>query len=184
MGGFHMSVGRKQSLFIITYPGKETADEVYQTLRRLEKQDKIDIKTAATIYRKEDGKLRLKHRRRLTVWKGAFGVGAIGLVLAGTGAGFLAGAVVGALIGSSRSRQRHEVKEFLDDKIGPDDSALVVLVTNADWDAVHNEVDHFGGEELAVELTVEAEKRLAEIAADEEVAAAVHEEVEIEKVSL
>ncbi|KPK02107.1 MAG: hypothetical protein AMJ56_21275, partial [Anaerolineae bacterium SG8_19] len=63
-----MSVGRKQSLFIITYPGKETADEVYQTLRRLEKQDKIDIKTAATIYRKEDGKLRLKHRRRLTVW--------------------------------------------------------------------------------------------------------------------
>ena len=92
-----MSVERKQSLFIIAYPGKETADEVYQTLRALEKQDKIDIKTAATLYRAEDGKLRLKHRRRLTVWKGAFGVGAIGLILAGTGAGFLAGAVVGAL---------------------------------------------------------------------------------------
>ena len=113
-----MSVERKQSLFIIAYPGKETADEVYHTLRALEKQDKIDIKTAATLYRAEDGKLRLKHRRRLTVWKGAFGVGAIGLILAGTGAGFLAGAVVGALIGSSRSRQRHEVKEFLEDKIG------------------------------------------------------------------
>ena len=89
-----MSVERKQSLFIIAYPGKETADEVYHTLRALEKQDKIDIKTAATLYRAEDGRLRLKHRRRLTVWKGAFGVGAIGLILAGTGAGFLAGAVV------------------------------------------------------------------------------------------
>ena len=55
-----MSDERGQSLFIIAYPGKETADEVYHTLRELEKQDKIDIKTAATIYRKEDGKLRLE----------------------------------------------------------------------------------------------------------------------------
>lgn len=179
-----MTVERRQSLFIIAYPGKETADEVYHTLRALEKQDKIDIKTAATIYRKEDGKLRLKHRRRLTVWKGAFGVGAVGLILAGTGAGFLAGAIIGALIGSRRSGQRREVKEFLDDKLGPDDSALVILVTNADWEAVQSEVNHYGGEQLAVELTAEAEKRLAEIAADEEVAAAVHEEIEIEKVPI
>jgi len=178
------SVGGRQSLFIIAYPGKETADQVYHTLRVLEKQDKIDIKTAATIYRTEDGKLQLKHRRRLTVWKGLFGVGAIGLVLAGTGSGFLAGAVVGALIGSSRSKQRREVKHFLDDKLGPDDSALVMLITNVDWEAVQSEVDHFDGEELAVELSDEAEKRLAEIAADEEVAAAVQEEVEIEKVPL
>ena len=179
-----MSVERTQSLFIIGYPGKETADEVYHTLRGLEKQDKIDIKTAATLYRAEDGKLRLKHRRRLTVWKGAFGVGAVGLILAGTGAGFLAGAVVGALIGSSRSGQRLQVKEFLDEKLGPDESALIILVTNADWDAVQNEVDHFGGEQLAVELTAEAENRLASIAADEEVAAAVHEEIEIEKIPI
>ena len=179
-----MSVGRKQSLFIIAYPGKETADEVYRMLRELEKQDKIDIKTAATIYRTEDGKLRLKHRRRLTVWKGLFGVGAIGLILAGTGAGFLAGAVVGALIGSSRSKQRRDIKSFLDDKLGPDESALAILITNADWDTVHNEIDHFGGDELAFELTPEAEKRLAEIAADEEVVAAVHEEVEIEEITL
>jgi uncharacterized membrane protein len=179
-----MSVERKQSLIIIAYPGKEKADEVYQTLRGLEKQDKIDIKTAATMYRKEDGKLWLKHRQRLTLWKDEFDVGAIGLVLAGTGAGFLAGAVVGALIGSSRSRQRREVKGFLDDKLGSDDSGLVILVTNADWDAVQNEIDHFGGEQLAVELTTEAEKRLAAIAADEEVAAVVHEEIEIEKIPI
>jgi len=179
-----MSIERKQSLFIIAYSGIETADNVYRTLRRLEKQDKIDIKTAVTIYRKEDGKLRLQHRRRLTVWKGLFGVGAIGLILAGTGAGVLAGAVVGALIGSSRSRQRHNVKTFLENKLGSEDSALAILITNADWDAVQNEVDHFGGDTLTVELTPEAEKRLAEIAADEEVAAVVHEKVEIETIAL
>ena len=179
-----MSVERKQSLFIIAYPGRETADEVYLMLRGLEKQDKIDIKTAATIYRTEDGKLQLKHRRRLTVWKGLFGVGAIGLILAGTGAGNMTCAVVGALMGSQRSKYRCEAKAFLDDKLGPDDSALVILITNADWEAVQSEVNHFGGEELAIELKAEAEKRLAEIAADEEVAAAVYEEVEIEKVTL
>ena len=108
-----MSVERKQSLFIIVYAGKESAEEVYQTLRRLEKQDKIDIKTAATLYRTEDDKLRLKHRPRLTLWKDEFDVGSVGLVLAGTGAGSLAGAVVGALIGPSRSKQRREVKDFL-----------------------------------------------------------------------
>ena len=173
-----------QSLFIIAYPGKETADDIYLKLRELEKQDKIDSKTAAIIYRKEDGKLRLKHRQRLTLWKDEFGVGAIGLILASTRAGILAGAVVGALIGSSRSKQRCEARALLKDNLGREDSALVILVTNADWEAVQSKVGHFGGEELAVELTAKAEKQLAEIAADEEVAAAVQEFVEIEEVTL
>jgi uncharacterized membrane protein len=104
--------------------------------------------------------------------------------LAGTGVGLLAGAVVGALIGPSRSRQQHEVKKFLDEQLGPDDSALVILVTNADWEALQSEVDQLGGLELAVELSAEAEKRLAEIAADESVTAIVKEYIEIEQVTL
>jgi uncharacterized membrane protein len=174
---------RRQSLFIIAYPGKETADEAYHTLRELEKQDKIDIKTAATIYPEDNGKLRLKHRQRLTVWKDAFGVGAIGLILAGTRAGKLAGAVVGALMGSHRSKHRREVGAVVEDKLGPDDSALAILATHADWEAVQSAVDPFGGEELAVELTAKAEKQLAEVASDEGVAAAVREFVEIEEVT-
>jgi uncharacterized membrane protein len=179
-----VTVERRQSLFIIAYPGKETADEVYHTLRGLEKQDKIDIKTAATLYRKEDGKLRLKRRQRLTLWRDEFGVGAIGLILAGARAGILASAVVGALMGSHRCFKRCEVDSLLEDKIGPDDSALLILVANADWEAVQSEVDHFNGETLAFELTTKAEKQLAVIAADVEVAAAVREFVEIEEVTL
>ena len=57
-----MSDERGQSLFVIVYPGMETADQVYHTLRELEKRDKLDIKTAATIHLKEGGKLRLKLR--------------------------------------------------------------------------------------------------------------------------
>jgi uncharacterized membrane protein len=68
----------------------------------------------------------------------------------------------------------------LENKLGPDDSALVILATNADWEAVQSAIDHFGGEKMAVELTAKAEKQLAEIASDEEVAAAFREFVEIE----
>jgi uncharacterized membrane protein len=181
---FIMSDERGQNLFIIAYPGRETADKVYHTLRELEKQDRIDIKTAATIYRREDGKLRLKHRQRLTLWRDEFGVEAIALMLAGTRAGKLAGAVVDALMGSHRSKHRREVRAILEGKLGPDDSGLVVLATNADWEAVKSAVDHVDGEELAVELASKAEKRLAEIASDEGVAAAVREFVEIEEVTL
>ena len=179
-----MSDERGQSLFVIVYPGKETADEVYHTLRELEKQDRLDIKTAATIYLREDGKLRLRHRQRLTLWKDEFGVGAIGLILAGTRAGKLADAVVDALLGSHRSRHRREVGALLEGKLGPDNSALAILLTDADWEAAQSQVGHFGGEELGVELTVKAERQLAEIASDERVAAVVREFVEIEEVTL
>ena len=178
-----MSDDCRQRLFIIVYPGKETADEIYHLLRELEKQDKFDIKTAATLYHTEDGKLRLKHRQRLTLWKDEFDVGSIGLILAGTRAGILAGTIVDALIGSRRCFKLGEAKALLDDKLGPDDSGLVILIDNADWEAIQNDVG-FTGEELTVELTVKAEKQLAEIAADEGITAVVREYVEIEEVTL
>jgi len=179
-----MSEQRKQSLVITAYKGRDTADEVYHVLREQEKRSKgiIDIKTAATVYRKDNGKLKLKHRKRVTVTKGAFGGGAIGLLLAGTGAGLLAGAVVGAVIGSSRAKQRRETKAFLDDKLGPDDSALVMLINDADWERAQASVEHFDGDDIVVELTPDAERQLAALAADEGVAAAVQEEVEVEEV--
>jgi uncharacterized membrane protein len=118
------------------------------------------------------------------LWKDEFGVEAIGLMLAGTRTGELAGAVVGALMGSHRSERRREVGAVLEGKLGSDSSALVILLSNADWEAVQSQVDHFGGEELAVELTAKAEKQLAEIACDESVAAVVREFVEIEGVTL
>ena len=179
-----MSYEKKQSLCIIVYPGEETADEVYHTLRALEKQGKIDIKTAATLYHAEGNKLRLKHRQRLALWKDEFDVGTIGLILAGTKAGKLSQAVVGTLMGSQTPKHQCEARAFLDDKLGPDNSALVILVTNADWEALQNEVDQFGGEELVAELTTTAVKRLAEISADQDVAAAIQEFVEIDEVTI
>lgn len=175
--GYTMSKDQNQSLFIIAYKGTDTADAVYDVLHGLEKQDKVDIKTAATVYRKDNGKLKLKHKRRVTVWKGAFGGGAIALLLGGAVVG---GALIGALIGASRSKERRNAKDFLDDKLGPDDSALVILIENADWEAVSVAIESFGGEELQVELSEEAQTQIAALAANDDVAEVVSEEVEVE----
>ena len=178
-----MSDVRKQSLFIIIYPGENTADTVYQTLRALEKQDKIEIKTATTLYRTEDGKLQLKHRQRLTLWKDEFDVGSIGLILASTRAGRMTSALIDTLIGQRGCFELREAKALLDNKLGPDNSGLVILIDNAEWKAIKNDVGYIG-EELTVELTAKAEKQIAAIAADEGLSAVVQEYVEIKEVTL
>ena len=178
-----MSNMRKQSLFFIVYSGKSTAEKVYNRLRELEKQDKIEIKTAATLYRTEDDKLQLKQRQRLTLWKDKFDVGSIGLILAGVRAGNLAGTLIGALISPRSCFELYEAKAFLDDKLGLDHSGLILLMDNADWEAIQNDAG-FTGEKMVVELTDKAEKQLAEIASDEGVTAVVKEYVEIEEITL
>ena len=176
-----MSDERKQSLFIVAYEGKETADEVYKTLRGLEKEKDLKIKTAATVHRKDNGKLKLEHKRRLTVGWGTAGGAALGLIFASTGVGVLAAAGVGALIGSSRSGDRKDVKAFLDDKLGQDDSAIAILISDADWAAVDSAVASYGGTELKVELTPEAEEKIGALAKKDDVAATVAEDVEVDE---
>ncbi|UCG26309.1 MAG: DUF1269 domain-containing protein [Chloroflexota bacterium] len=174
-----MSDERKESLFVVSYSGRDTADEAYDTLRQMEKDKQVDIKTAMVVNRKDNGKLKLKHKRRLTVGKGLVAGGAVGILVGGAVApAILGGAAVGALVGSSRSGQRRELKGYLEDKLGPDDSALAVLIKEADWAAVNAKMEPFGGEDLKVELTAEDQAAIDALSADEEVAAAVNEEEE------
>lgn len=175
-----MSDERKESLFITAYSGRDTADEAYDTLRQMEKDKQVDIKTAMVVTVKDNGKLKLKHKRRLTVGKGLVGGGAVGLLVGGAVApAILGGAAVGALIGSSRSGDRKKLKGFLEDKLGPDDSALAVLIKEADWAAVNEKLEPYGGESLLVELTDDDAAAIEAMATDEDVATAVDEEVEV-----
>jgi uncharacterized membrane protein len=167
-------------LFVVSYSGRETADRAYDAIRDLEKDKKVDIKTAMTVSRKDNGKLKLKHRRRLTAGKGLLAGGAVGLLIGGAVApAVLGGAAVGALIGSSRHGNRKELKGFLEDKLGPEDSALAVLIKEADWTAVNETMDPFEGETLLVELTDDDAEALEAWATSDEAAAAVEEEAEV-----
>ena len=174
-----MSDERKESLFIVSYSGRDTADEAYDTLRQMEKDKQVDIKTAMTVTRKDNGKLKLKHKRRMTSGKGLVAGGAVGLLIGGAVAPVvLGGAAIGALIGTSGHGDRQDVKGFLEDKLGPDDSALAVLIKEADWAAVDKKMEPYGGEDLKVELTAEDEAAIEALDDDEETAAATEQVVD------
>ena len=174
-----MSSQPKESAFIKSFKGRGTADQAYDTLRQLERERQVDIRTAMTIAREADGKLKLIHKRRLTVGKGLVAGGGVGLLLFGPGA-ILGGMAIGALAGSSRSGERAAVKEYLEDKLGPDESALAIIIKEANWEAVIERMEPYGGDHLVVELTSADKAALDELADNEEVVTAVAEEVEVE----
>ena len=168
-------------MFVVAYKGQNTADQVYETLRDLQKQKKVKIKTAVVLTRMPDGKLKLVHKKRVTVGKGMVGGGLLGWLLIGTGGALIAGVVVGGMIGAIRSQERAAVQEFLDKKLGQDEFALAILISDADWAAVEAATARYGrGEVLEMELTPEDEAELNALADNDEVANAVAEVVEVE----
>jgi uncharacterized membrane protein len=177
-----MAKEREESVIVVAYKGQGTADQVYDTLRGLQKEKKVKIKTAAVVTRRENGKLKVNHKRRITVGKGLVGGAILGLLVFGTGGGILAVGTVGALVGATGSSKRSKLKDFLDDKLGQDDSVLAVQVSNADWDAIRAATEQvYGrGEVLSMELTAEDEAELNALAENEEVVAAVAEEIVVE----
>ena len=170
-----MSKEQEYSLIIAAFDQKESAEFVYNTLIDMQDAEMVKLKTISTVYRNEHGKLKVHHKHGLSTWKGAAGGLAIGFLLGGP----LLGGAVGALIGSRGKGEQRKAKEFLDQKLGEDDSAIIVLLKDADWIAVRDMFKRFDAEALKLELTPEAEKEIAELTADEDVAQAVRTEVEV-----
>jgi uncharacterized membrane protein len=170
-----MSKEQEYSLIIAAFTGKETAEFVYNTLLDMQNADMVKLKTVSTVYRNERGKLKVFHKHGLTSWKGAAGGVAIGFLLGGP----LLGGAIGALIGSRGKGEQRKAKKFLDEKLGEDDSAIIVLLKDADWTAVKDMFMRFEAEALKLEFTPEAEKEIAAVTADDDIAQAVREEVDI-----
>jgi uncharacterized membrane protein len=170
-----MSDEQEYSLVIAAFPKKESAEFVYNTLLDMQNAQMVKLKTVSTVYRNEHGKLKVYHKHGLSTWKGAAGGVAIGFLLGGP----ILGGAIGALIGSRGKGEQRQAKKFLDDKLGDDESAIIVLLKDADYLAVRDMFKRFDAEALQLELSPAAEKEIAQLTADEGVAQAVHEEVDI-----
>jgi uncharacterized membrane protein len=170
-----MSKEQEYSLVVAAFKKKDSAEYVYNTLLDMQNADMVKLKTVSTVYRDKHGKLKVYHKHGLTTWKGAAGGVAIGFLLGGP----LLGGAIGALVGSRGKGEQRKAKKFLDEKLGEDDSAIIVLLKDADWIAVRDMFMRFDAEALKLEFSPEAEKEIAELTADEDVAQAVREEVDI-----
>jgi uncharacterized membrane protein len=98
-------------LVVVSFKGEDTADQVLNKLREMQKEYLIDVEDACVVVRNKDGKVRLKQAINLVstvavggaAWGGLFG-SLIGLLflnpLVGMATGIALGAGAGALSGA------------------------------------------------------------------------------------
>lgn len=165
-------------LVVLDFDGTDTADEVLNKLRAMEKQHLVDLEDACVVIRDETGKIQIKQAINLTAIGAASGmstgmlVGALaGLLvlnpLAGMAVGALAGTGMGALSGSfSDYGINDEFIKQLGETIPADSSALFLLVRRSTPDKVIPEIQPFGPRVLRTSLSDEQETRLRDMLAE------------------
>lgn len=171
-----MSEKVENSFVIAVFDGPETADFVYNQLLDMQNAVMADIKMVSTVTRNARGKLKVHHKQGLTTWRGTAGGVAIGFLLGGP----LLGGAIGALVGSRGGGEQRKARQFLDDKMTADQSALIAMLRDADWTAVRDLFVRFEAQIMQLELSPEAEAELQQAAGDAAVATAVRDEIEIE----
>ena len=159
-------------LIVVGFKGEDTADQVLNKLRALQKEHLIDLEDACVVVRDQNGNVRLKQAVNL-VGVGAASGGAwgalwgtlIGLLFLNPLAGLLTGAAFGAGAGALSGAWSDygiddEFIRSLGATIEPGSSALFVLVRRATLDKVLPELRPFGGTVLRTSLSHEQEERL------------------------
>jgi uncharacterized membrane protein len=160
-------------LIIAVLDGRDRADDFYAVIKEREDSGAFQLKEAATFTREESGKLRLNNKGYVAGWKGGgLGLG-VGILLGGP----IAFAAVGGLIGYMRAEDRRRLRDELNDKLGPEQSAIALMLEDPiDWDVLAEVGTDFGAELLRAELRGEPLAKAEELMEDEDVQQALEEE--------
>ncbi|MEA2177988.1 MAG: hypothetical protein QOG77_1285 [Solirubrobacteraceae bacterium] len=152
------------NLIAVAYPDRGTAEEVLETLGRLQTERSIEIEDAVIVARDEEGKVKLHQSVKPAAAGAAGGAlwgGLLGLLflapLLGMAVGAAAGGAAGAL--ADTGVDDRFLKE-LGNKLEPGGAALIVLVHRSTPDKVLPEISRYGGEVLQSSLSDEAEQQL------------------------
>jgi len=177
-------MSEKYSFIVVKYPKKETAIAALEAVKGLAKEKILKLKDAVAITKTEKGKIKLHQTKDDPASKGFLKGGVIGIIFAVLfgGAAWIA---VGALLGTAFSMFDRGIKNKLLKELGEnmttDESALAVLVEEADWAALKERMAaaNLQGEVVVSEIV---EEHLAEVEKLTEHAATVEvvpEEVEL-----
>jgi uncharacterized membrane protein len=168
-------VANDYSFAVAVYDGPASAQAVFNTLKQLQKEKALDIKEAAVFTRSGGGKLKMSNEGFVGTGKG----GVLGLVMGAVVVSApLAGLVLGGLIGFGRSGDRRHLKKVLDDALGADQSALAVVIKQADWAAVADATKGYAGEIVMSEMSDDALATLEGLADEDDFKAATAEAID------
>jgi uncharacterized membrane protein len=153
-------------LIVITYPTPEHAEQVVQTLRRLESEHLPELEDLEYCVRDPDGTIALYESinrplagAALGAFWGTFLGKCFGMPLLGAGIGAAGGALVGRLRGSDEGIDEGFVRQLCA-TLSPGSSAVFALVAKSTPDKVQPELGKFGGTVLHTSLSNQDEERL------------------------
>ena len=162
------------SLVVLAFETMDGAEQVRDKLYDLQKRELIKLEDAAVVVRNEKGRAKVKQAHSLVgagALGGAFWGMLIGLLFLAPWLGLIAGAASGALAGKLGDIGIDDsfIKE-VSDAIEPGNSALFLLVQEAQMERIVDEMSEFEFEIIETNLSPEDETQLRETFAAEEVA--------------
>jgi len=155
-----MSDKDKYSFIVVKYPQKATADAALNVVLGLTKVKVIKLRDAVTITKTEKGKLKLHQTKDDTAKQGFLKGGGIGVLFAllfGPVGWVAAGAALGTAFAMFDRGIKDKLLKELGEKMTPEQSALAVLVEEADWETLRQRMaeHNFHGEIIVQELIAE-----------------------------
>jgi uncharacterized membrane protein len=177
-------MSEKYSFIVVKYPQKETGEAALKAVTELAKEKIVKLKDAVAITKTEKGKIKLHQTKDDPAGKGFLKGGVIGIIFAVLfgGAAWIA---VGALLGTAFSMFDRGIKNKLLKELGEnmttDESALAVLVEEADWAAVKERMaaHNFQGEVVVSEIVEEHLAEVEKLAENAKTVEIVPEEVQL-----
>lgn len=154
------------NLVVLAFDNETGAGQTLKEVENLQKQNLIHVEDAATAIRPADGKVKVKQANSLAgagALGGAFWGMLFGLLFFVPFLGMAVGAATGALFGKAGDYGiNDEFIKQVSDSVHPGNSALFLLVSQAQVDKVVEKLKPYGGKVIHTSLSKEEEARLKE----------------------
>jgi uncharacterized membrane protein len=175
----------KYSFIVVKYTKKDTADAALKAVLGLAKEKKVKLRDAVAITKTDKGKIKLHQTKDDPTSKGLLKGGGIGVIFAllfGPAGWIVAGAALGGAFATFDRGIKNKLLKELGENMTPEQSALAVLVVDADWETALGRMADLNlqGEVLVQELVDEhlaAIEKLVDVPPTTE---AVPEELKVE----
>jgi uncharacterized membrane protein len=159
-------------MVVVAFEDEYKADDVLNTLKQLDAEATIDLKSAAVVKRDAEGKVRIKETKDFDAKQGAIGGAVAGSLLGLLTGKLLVGALVGAAGGAAAGHGidmglNDEYLSEIGESLGTGTSAIVALVAFERVERAMAELDKFeGGTILRHTLSDEVYQQLSEAVED------------------
>ena len=147
------------TLIAIGFKDEFAADEVILELRKLGRDNLINLEDAVIVIKNKDGKIRIKQTQRITT-AGALSGGLWGILVGAIFFNPVLGLVVGALVGAISGALTDKFIREVGSTISPSTSAMFALVRESTPDQVLTDLSRFEGKVLRTSLSHEDEAKL------------------------